>query len=166
MASGALPSATTNLLIRARRSSRRAYSLARAVFRSRFPLAWKPHSSGDFDASHFFDAASDDARQYRRHPGAHRVVCHATVRPRRFKSVRNRTSSSCAQSFHRGRAMRVPFSPRGARRGLLLAAIGAALWLSWAAGYLYASRPLAPQVSPSVTGPEKPNIETSGRTEA
>jgi hypothetical protein len=62
--------------------------------------------------------------------------------------------------------MRIPFSPRGARRGLLLAAIGAALWLSWAAGYLYASRPLAPQASPSMTGPEKPNTETSGRTEA
>jgi hypothetical protein len=62
--------------------------------------------------------------------------------------------------------MKIPFSPRGARRGLLLAAIGAALWLSWAAGYLYAGRPFAPQASPSKTGPDKPNTETSGRTEA
>lgn len=60
--------------------------------------------------------------------------------------------------------MRVPFSPRGARRGLLVAAVGAALWLCWAAGYLYGSHPLAPQASPSVTGPA--NTEPSLRTEA
>jgi hypothetical protein len=30
------------------------------------------------------------------------------------------------------------YSPRGARRGLLFAAIASALWCGWAVGYLYA----------------------------
>lgn len=33
------------------------------------------------------------------------------------------------------------FSPRGARRGLLLAACVAALWCSWALGYLQGMTP-------------------------
>ncbi|MGV1046331.1 hypothetical protein [Limnohabitans sp.] len=33
------------------------------------------------------------------------------------------------------------FSPRGARRGVLLAALAAALWCSWAVGYLQGSSP-------------------------
>jgi hypothetical protein len=33
------------------------------------------------------------------------------------------------------------FSPRGARRGVLLAAFAAALWCSWAVGYLQGASP-------------------------
>jgi hypothetical protein len=62
--------------------------------------------------------------------------------------------------------MRVPFSPRGARRGMLLASIGAALWLSWAVGYLHGSRPLAPKASPGATAPAKSSTDTPRKTEA
>lgn len=34
------------------------------------------------------------------------------------------------------RPKRVWYSPRGAKRGIFLAALAAALWLAWAAGYL------------------------------
>lgn len=37
--------------------------------------------------------------------------------------------------------MRTWYSPRGARRGLLLALIAAAVWLSWAIGFVQGSRP-------------------------
>ncbi len=34
------------------------------------------------------------------------------------------------------------FSPRGARRGVLLVAFAAALWCSWAEGYLQGASPV------------------------
>ncbi|CAB3665653.1 hypothetical protein LMG3441_00797 [Achromobacter kerstersii] len=40
------------------------------------------------------------------------------------------------------------YSPRGAKRGLMLATAGALLWAVWAASYLHASSPL-PQMAPS-----------------
>ncbi|MEN5157498.1 hypothetical protein [Achromobacter spanius] len=40
------------------------------------------------------------------------------------------------------------YSPRGAKRGLMLAMAGALLWGVWAASYLHASSP-SPQVAPS-----------------
>ena len=53
--------------------------------------------------------------------------------------------------------MRRWYSPRGARRGLLIAGIAAVLWLSWAAGYVHGSRPS----QPSVMTPGKPDIVLS-----
>jgi len=53
--------------------------------------------------------------------------------------------------------MRRWYSPRGARRGLRIAGLAAALWLSWAAGYLHGSRPSEPGAS----SPAKPNATSS-----
>jgi len=62
--------------------------------------------------------------------------------------------------------MSIPFSPRGARRGLLLAGVGAALWLVWAAGYLQGSRTPEIPEAPGLTAPAIPGPETPRKTEA
>jgi hypothetical protein len=49
------------------------------------------------------------------------------------------------------------YSRRGARRGLVFAGFAAALWLSWAMGYVHGSRPTAS----SVTVPGKANVTSS-----
>ncbi len=57
------------------------------------------------------------------------------------------------------------YSPRGARRGLLLAGIAAALWASWAAGYVYGSRPSETAPVPNMTSPGQPNVTLSRSVE-
>ena len=57
------------------------------------------------------------------------------------------------------------FSPRGARRGLLLAGITAALWMSWAAGYVHGSRTSGAASVPNVGDPGQPNVTLSRSVE-
>ena len=48
--------------------------------------------------------------------------------------------------------MRRWYSPRGARRGLILAGVTAALWIVWAVGYTQgATKAPKPSASPSTT---------------
>lgn len=49
------------------------------------------------------------------------------------------------------------YSPRGARRGLLLAGIAALLWLSWAAGYLQGAATTPPPVVQPLTSTTTPD---------
>ena len=60
--------------------------------------------------------------------------------------------------------MRHWYSKRGARRGLLLAAFAAALWASWAIGYIHGSRVWAPPV-PNMDSPAKADTGGSRRVE-
>ena len=62
--------------------------------------------------------------------------------------------------------MKVPYSPRGARRGLSLAALGAALWLAWAAGYLQGSRPTEQPSAPDPSTPARIETPAPRDTEA
>jgi len=60
--------------------------------------------------------------------------------------------------------MRRWYSKRGARRGLLLAAAAAALWGSWAVGFIHGSRLWAPAV-PNIGGPATSTTGAARRVE-
>jgi len=60
--------------------------------------------------------------------------------------------------------MRRWYSKRGARRGLLLAIFAAALWASWAIGYVYGDRPLATSIS-NPGSPSNPETARHRRVE-
>lgn len=59
---------------------------------------------------------------------------------------------------------KLPFSPKGAQRGLRLASVAAGLWLSWAAGYVQGSR--TPYDPGAAAAPAQGGSQTPRRTEA
>lgn len=60
--------------------------------------------------------------------------------------------------------MRTWYSPRGARRGMLLAVVAAAVWLGWAVGFVQGSRPAFEAVDGQTKPPLHHRVDDGSRS--